>query len=118
MKIAPIFITSLSLLLTACGRHDAKLAKEIGGTWNDGSDDVLAMSPNGSFSDTIYSKGRTNIFAGTWQVNGGFLIMTLTNAVAAEPGEPIGSVRRLEVVHVDDHQLVCGPTGHTITFKR
>ena len=118
MKITPIFIISLSLLLTACGRHDAKLAKKIGGTWNDGSNDVITMSHDGSFSDTIYSKGRTNFFAGTWQVNDGFLILTLTNAVPADSHEPIGSVRRLEVVHVDEHQLVCGPAGHTITFKR
>jgi hypothetical protein len=117
MRYTFVFV-ALSLLLTACSRRDAKLAKQISGSWDSGADDAMAMSSDGSFSETFFHGGRTNFFAGTWQVKDGFLVFTITNVSATEPHAPVGSVRRFKIDHVDDHELVYGEVGHTTTLKR
>jgi hypothetical protein len=119
MKYTPI-ILALSLLLTACSRHDAKLTKKISGTWNGDTNAVMAMSPDGGFSQTLYTDGRPIVFEGTWQVTNNFLNLTITNEIQKDGklNVPTHIVRRFEVVHVDDHQFVYGSKGDTITLTR
>jgi len=101
----------LSSILTACSRRDTKLAEEIPGTWTH-SAHAMAMTPDGSFTESFRSKTGTNTFAGTWQIKDGILIFTTTN-------DPAGaSVQRYKISHLDAHQLVYEMNGQTITLSR
>ena len=116
MKFTPI-ILALSLLLTACSRHDTKLAKQIAGTWaGEAEAGTMAFAPNGSF--VIAKKSDTNIFAGTWQIKDGDLIMTLTNAPIIHGHSLAGGVTRCKIVSMDAHQFVYSSAGRAVTLSR
>ena len=117
MKQSIVFILALSSILTACAKRDTKLAREIRGTWSHGAH-AIAMTPDGSFSESFSSKSGTNIFDGTWQVSDGFLIFTVTNASGTHPGTAIGSEERYKIIRADAHQLVYEMNGQTITLNR
>lgn len=83
MKFAIAFI-SLSFLLTACSRSDAKLKKQIVGTWQEKSAEKIVVGQmvfgsNSSFSFATADKGQIYSFSGTWQINDGIMTMTTTN---------------------------------------
>jgi hypothetical protein len=116
-----VLLSVLSLFLAACSKTptDAQIRQRVvSGSWNGDTNAVMVMSPDGSISQTLYNHGRTVVFEGTWQVSDDFLIFTMTNQIQGKLHAPIHFVRRFEVVHVDDHQLVYGPKGHTITLTR
>ena len=112
MKFTPI-ILALSLLLTACSGPDAKLSRQIVGTWTHhdyGGQTEYVYAPNGSFSgDTTITEtqSRTNAFAGTWRIQDGVLILTYTN-VPEQSLASAGTVLRYKIRQVDDHQLLAG----------
>ena|ERR1017187_3622344 len=108
----------LSLLLTACGRRDAKFARQIAGTWTNESSVTMTFTPDGNFSTLWLSPRRTNIFEGTWQIRDGIVIFTTTNASGTEPHAPVSDVGRAKIIHVDDHQLVYTSDEQTISLGR
>ena len=116
MKFTPI-ILGLSLLLTACSRHDTKLARQIAGTWTgDALAGTMALAPNGSF--VIARKSDTNILAGTWKINDGDLVMTLTNAAIMDGHSLAGGVTRCKIISIDAHQFVSRSAGRVVTLSR
>jgi hypothetical protein len=129
------------LLITACRSHkdtaDDKLQKELSGTWMfeakfaRGGDTLstLAVAPNGSYVCTIAIPGRTNgprtvSMEGTFRVENGFLIDTVTKNSQTNASVPY--TNRSRIIRVDDRELVLDdekipgtvqPTNETI-FRR
>lgn len=127
MKYIPIILV-LSLLLTGCGR-DAKLTKQIPGTWKHEKTatqsatvftSTTTISSDGSFTYIrVYNKRPlTNAFAGTWQIRDGFLFMTLTNMSDQSPDMPAGSILKSRIIQLDDHLLISERDGMTNILTR
>jgi hypothetical protein len=117
MKFTRI-IFALSLLLTACSRRDAKLDRQIAGTWTREGSGTMTFTSDGSFSTILRKPDHTNSFAGTWQIRDRVLIMTLTNAPAIKGRSLVGGVERYNIIHVDDHEFLYEESGQTHTLSR
>jgi len=102
---------AVGLLLTACSKapSDADLRQKLQGTWTrDANPDFswrMEEKPGGS-NFSIHGSGLSEGWSaegGTWQVNKGFLVLTMTNA----PWEngTLG-VRRYKVVKTDGREMV------------
>jgi len=78
------------------------------------------MSPDGSFSESFGHSNALVTYQGTWLVKDGELVMTVTNAhgTGNHGVEPVGSVDRCKIIHVDEHQFIYEASGHTITLSR
>jgi hypothetical protein len=123
-------ILALSLFLTACSHYDARLGRRIAGTWirpMSGSSPTepavftRTISSDGSFSTTIGRKSALVTYQGTWLVRDGHLVMTVTNAQGMgqhHPASPVGSIDRIKIIHVDDHQWIYESNGHTNILTR
>jgi hypothetical protein len=128
MKYTPI-IMAVSLLVAGCGR-DGKLTKKIPGVWKrDGTStggtdtftSTMTISPDGTFSyfRAWNEKPLTNTFAGTWQIRGGIMFMTLTNRSGPNPNIPAGvTPMQARIIRLDDHQLVEEMDGITNISSR
>ncbi len=110
----------LVLLVAGCHRNDAKLSRQIVGTWAPGAGISMAISPDGSFLSAFT---KTNLvvvltYQGTWLVRDGELVMTITNASGTKEHEPVGSIDRMKIVQVDAARLALGMNGQTNYFER
>src|SRR4029077_10485963 len=94
-------ILFLSLLLTGCGRSDTKLSQQVAGTWWQGKSAMMVFNPNGGFSFRMWAGGRTNGFAGTWQIQEGVMTMTVTNTGNAESRGGVGETQHFKIVRLD-----------------
>jgi hypothetical protein len=109
MKYTITFIF-LALLLTGCGRRDAKIQQQLTGTWVETGDSYRStrvVSPSGSFDFQITSltNGITVKEAGTFLVRDGDLIVTVTNDSRTNASlMPQGLHGR--IVRLDEHDLV------------
>jgi hypothetical protein len=129
VRFALSFLT-LSLLLTACSRPDAKLGRQIAGTWTRQMGNwswtnpavfTRTISPDGSFSTTIGRSNALVTYQGTWLVRDGELVMTVTNAHGTGShgaASPVGSVDRCKIIHVDAHQFIYESGGLTNILSR
>jgi hypothetical protein len=128
MKYTPI-ILALSLLLTACSRHDAELTKRIPGNWkHEGTstrDDSTfssstTISPDGTFSYTRQrnEKPFTYSMAGTWKIRDGFMLVTITNRSDQDMGGKLGEISKWRIIRLDDHQIVYEVLGVTNILDR
>jgi hypothetical protein len=109
MKYTPT-ILALSLLLTACSRHDAEFTKQIPGTWKQELrtyTNTLTIVPNGSFSFSRFTTNDQDTFTntGTWRIRGGGIVMTATKQIGAHP-LPLGDFFKAKIIHLDDHLWV------------
>lgn len=112
-----IIILALSSSLTACSRRDTRLTHAVSGGWTHGTHEI-ALSHDGSFSETFHPPKGTLTYAGTWQIKGGILSFTITNVSGPEPHEAVGTVDRGEVISVDSSHLVYKSQGDTISLSR
>ena len=115
MTRAHILFTSL-LLLAGCGHHsDAAIRKSLPGTWHgkSGTGEVV-FSPDGSFT----TGGDTNHDAGTWQISGEMLTVTITNSTSPPPVGKIGPTVQGRIIRVDSHFLTYTSGGQTYSFSR
>jgi hypothetical protein len=128
MKYTPIILI-LSLLLTACSRHDAELTQKIPGSWkhvgtSTRDDSTYSSSttilPDGTFSYIRQRNERplTYTMAGTWQIKHGFMLMTITNRSDQNMGAKLGEVSKCRIIRLDDHQLVYEVVGVTNILNR
>jgi hypothetical protein len=117
-------ILAVVLIATGCDSRDAKLHRQISGTW--------PIRPSGSM--TFFADGRfhfTNSFVysnttlawasdGTWDVRHGFLITTITNSIAEGTDEkpPVGRTSRYKINFVDEHDLAYGDELHGSSYHR
>jgi hypothetical protein len=98
-------------------KQDAKLARKIAITWTGEAEaGTIALSPEGSFE--ITRKSDTNIFAGTWLIKDGGLIMTLTNAPVINGHSLAGGVARCKIISMDAHKIVYSSGGRDVTLSR
>jgi hypothetical protein len=123
-------ILGLSLFLTACSSYDAQLGRQIAGTWTrpmSGSSPTepavftRTISSDGNFTTSIGRRSALVTYQGTWQVRDGELVMTVTNAQGMgqhRAGSPVGSIDRIKIIHVDDHQWIYESEGHTNILTR
>jgi hypothetical protein len=106
----PITFIFLSLLLTSCGRNDAKIQQRLSGTWDIdrgfGVHGTLVVSPDGSIKSqfTGFTNGFILQVEGTLLAKDGGLIETVTK-VNETNGTLPRSIRG-RIVHLNDHELV------------
>jgi hypothetical protein len=118
MKYAIAFLC-LSLLLTACDRHDAKLRKQITGTWAEDHFFDMTLASDGRFASRLTQATNVFTFEGTWLVKDDVLVMSITNATGTSSHVSAGSVDRMKIISVDDHHLVYkAPPGQIIKLNR
>ena len=116
MKFALTF-AALTLLLMGCSR-DAKLSREITGTWQVDSSMTEEFKSGGSFLFSQWHSNQTNNFSGEWQIKNGLLILTLTNATGPRTDGDVGDTVRFKIIHVDAHHLTCVMGRQTNTMNR
>lgn len=106
----------LTLILTGCGSRDAKLHKQMTGTWTN-SNIVVTLASDGSFV-TRWKQGVT--YQGTWTVQNGESVFTITNCIpdGRTNFEAVGSVDRAWIINVDAHHLVYEIQGQTISLRQ
>jgi hypothetical protein len=109
MKYTITFIF-LSLLLTGCGRRDAKIQRELTGTWvvdsGVGISDRTVIHSDGSFEcqETGYTNGSVVSFEGTLLAKDGELVETVTKH--SQKGTPVPFVLHIHIIRFDGHELV------------
>ena len=100
-------VFAFTLLLTSCSRPDARLAKQIVGTWTEygtGWTNTFDFASDGSFVAATQKPSETHSSAGVWQVRDGVLIETFTNA--SNVSHPIDAVVRYRIIAVDSHKFM------------
>ena len=121
MKFTPI-VFAVCLLLTGCSRHDAKLADQVAGTWMS-AHTVWTLSPDGSFHSLLAGTNdnviKEAIYDGTWSVQDGFLVTTITKRSSHNLTNlaSIGQVDHQKIVRLDSTSLVLSD-GLTNTYTR
>jgi hypothetical protein len=121
-------ILVLGLLSTACNRPDADLARQVTGTWNQEAHQgtethyiTTVYGPKGDFIVTTRAADYTNDMSGTWRVQDGVVLMTVTNASHGNL-RYIGQVLKCRIDRVDSHQLdyqnIYERVGQTNTLNR
>jgi hypothetical protein len=109
MKYTITFIL-LGLLLTGCGRRDAKIQQQLTGTWVETGDSfrstrVVCSSGSFDFQITGLTNGITVKEAGTLLARDGDLIITVTNDSRTN-ASLMPQVLHGRVVRLDEHDLV------------
>ena len=120
-------ILALSILLTACGHQsDAQIRKNLPGAWHfveassNQDRSIFSISSSGDFTnDSIRPDGTVVVeTAGTFQVQDGYLIGTVTKS--SQKGQKVPFVLRTKIVRADDREMVIVADGTTneITIKK
>ena len=116
MKYAHI-ILALSFVMMGCSRQDAKFSKQIVGTWKSEGDTQIFNS-DGSFFFRTLSSGHTNDYAGAWQIGGGIMTVTTTNASGPNPEVQVGDIVHFKIIAVDTHHLSYSVGGNSVSCNR
>jgi hypothetical protein len=98
MRIVLIFV-ALCLWLTACGRHEADLQKQIVGRWLQGPH-TLTLGPDGSYTSIFPGKPAIT-YKARWHIERGFLVVTDVTCNSV----PVAGNTTVKIVKVDKHQL-------------
>jgi hypothetical protein len=134
---SPLIFAIVALVSVGCSKHsrpesggDTYILKRIVGTWKvdeTSPKGVSALGVNSILKDgTFTSRGTLNrgdfhmdiAFAGTWQINQGILIETITNTSNTNLIH-FGLVTRDTILSVDDQRLVYrGKDGRVISRDR
>jgi hypothetical protein len=77
----PSLAIALSLLLFGCSRRDAQLQREVLGNWTRDSYFEMSLSPDGSFVSRVTHTNKSLIYQGTWKIQDGSMVSTLTNYI-------------------------------------
>ena len=93
-------LMALGLLLTACGRKDARLEKQVAGTWYQGPH-TLTLEKDGSYLSIFPGKPMVTYQAG-WRVERGYLVVT--NITSNSVPMPRGNTA-VKILKVDKHHL-------------
>jgi len=100
----------VSLLLTGCGRRDARLQQALTGTWvvdlgnNIRSVNIIGANTGFAAQVTGFTNGSVVRIEGTFRVRNGELIETVTKD--SQPNEKVPFVVRGHIIHLDDRELV------------
>jgi hypothetical protein len=108
-----LIILGFILLLTGCGRRDAKLTGQVTGIWT--NDRVVwTLSPDGGYLSQGVGTNDWARFVGTWSVRGGFLVIDFT---PKRGGGNVHFLQKEKIVSLDSSNLVI-EYGGTDTFRR
>jgi hypothetical protein len=108
------FIFALALVAAGCDSRDAKLHRQVAGSWPVAPSGSMTFFPNGSFhfTNSFVVSNATLAFSsdGTWDVRDGFLITDVTNSIASGTNEkpPVGMTHRSKIYFIDEHNLSYG----------
>jgi hypothetical protein len=116
----PSLILGLSLLLVGCNRRDAQLHKEVIGSWSRDTYFHMTLSPDGSFVSHWTTTNTSLTFQGTWKIQDGSVISTLTNYIAEGTTNVarVGSVDHWTVIRADSTSLVYSAGNQVISLTR
>ena len=118
------FIFALALVAAGCDSRDAKLHRQIVGTWPVPPSGSMAFLADGifHFTNSFIVSNTTLAFSsdGTWFVRDGFLITTVTNSIASGTDEkpPVGATSRSKINFIDEHNLCYGDEIHGSAYHR
>jgi len=100
----------LCLLLTACGRSDARLQRQVTGTWvvdvGNNIRSVNLIRPDGSYAAKVtgFTNGSVVMIEGTFLVKNGELVETVTKS--SQKDEKVPFVVRGHIISLTDHEMV------------
>lgn len=117
MKLTLLFASLL--LLTSCSR-DTKLRDQITGTWTRDDSFQTTLAADGSFISQWTHPAMTVTYQGTWKVQDGGVVSTITNRTAQGTTnfQTVGTVERWAIVRLDRSDLVWSNNGQTISLRR
>lgn len=105
-----VTLFALSLLLVGCKRHlsDSEISQKAVGVWTTPHTTVTTeIRSDGSY----FTSGASNGTAGSWHVEGGDIVVIITN-VSGHVTEAFAP-SRFRVVSIDSHQMTFIPKGKT-----
>jgi len=129
MKIALLLFMSLFLLASCARSSDAEIRKNLSGLWrvvqsphqDRSMVSIFAFSPSADFTNHIIFPGaaREIDMIGTFQVQDGYLILTITKS-SQKTVEQLPIVSRSKIIQADNSQFVVIDAGTTNkqTFKK
>lgn len=101
-------ILGATILVTSCGRRDAKLQQAVIGTWRQGEAHTLTFDLDGHYI-SIYPSPPSSTYEGRWHIERGLLILTQLTSNSV----PVGDERI--PVSVSGGRLVLGEgTSRTV----
>lgn len=109
MKHAFAFII-LSLLLTACGRTDVRIQRQVTGTWvvevGNNIRSVNLIRPDGSYAAKVtgFTNGSVVMIEGTFRVKNGELVETVTKS--SQPNEKVPFTVHGQIIRLNNHEMV------------
>ena len=113
-----IILIALVIVAFLSWRHfqpspDEKLHSQIAGSWTSG-DSTITFSPDGTFAVA----GDAGHDAGTWQISGQMLTLTITNSTSPHPVGKAGPTVQGRIIRLDSHVLTYTSGGRAISFSR
>ena len=110
----------LSLLFLGCSRRDAKLSEQITGTWTLNDKFETKLSADGSFVSHWALSNKSLTYQGTWKIQDGGMVSTLTNCIAdgTTNFERVGSVDHFAIIRADSTGLVFSNNNQMISLTR
>ena len=106
---------------------DAEIRQKIAGTWTPVSSSghpfaaTTEMSPDGGFISRWKMATNEITIEGNWNVQDGFVALTMTNVVGADPHSLGAPVQRFKIVQIGNRQMVSyigSPTNLTTMERR
>lgn len=104
---------------------DAEIRQRIVGTWTPSpvgsSGATTIMQPDGNFFTTWKTPTNEIAMGGSWRVEGGYVVMTMTNVVGASPKLFTEPTQRYKIVQIGSREMVSyfhNPTNLTTMVRR
>ena len=100
----------LCLLLTACGRSDARLQQQMTGTWvvevGNNIRSVNIIKPDGSFAAKVtgFTNGSVVMIEGTFLAKNGALVETVTKS--SQQNEKVPFVVQGHIIRLNNQEMV------------
>jgi hypothetical protein len=119
-----VFLFLLALVAAGCGKSDAKLRREIVGTWFMQPSGSMIFRLDGSYhlTNALVSGSvvMTWVNDGTWNIENGFLVTAVTNSIAGNTDEKpaVGTVNRSKINYIDAHNLAYGDAQNGASYRR
>ena len=112
MRIVLITLVTLSLLVTACGRHSADLRQQVVGSWFQGPH-TLILAPDGSYT-SIFPGNHAITYKAKWHIESGFLVVTDVRSNSV----PMAGNTTVKIIFVDKHHLELALGNNGISMIR
>jgi hypothetical protein len=120
-----IALMAFGFLLTPCKGGDEEIRQQVVGNWAIGKYYTTTFGADGSFNSKIAAATtngiHTNNWSGTWKVQNGIMIFTITNRFPDPRGTRSvnpNDISRSSIVNLDASNLVLVEYGITNSFSR